>query len=150
VSRAEALSTLFGIGRISKAPGTVASAAALPFAALISLSLGPFILLLYGFAAFALGCWSCNVYARDTGKDDPSECVIDELAGQWIACAFVPFSIISFLVAFALFRLFDIWKPWPVSWGEKFPGGIGIMADDVIAGAIAGLLTAVAAYYGIR
>ena len=150
MTKAAAISTLFGLGRVSKAPGTVASLAALPFAALISLGLGPFFLLFAGLAVFALGSWSCGVYARETGNGDPSECVIDEVSGQWIACAFAPFSLVSFILAFALFRLFDIWKPWPISWGEKFPGGFGIMADDVIAGAIAGLLTAVAAAYGIR
>ena len=142
-----AISTLFGIGYAPKAPGTVASLAALPFAALILILAGQFTLLAAGFAAFALGCWSCGVYARDNGKDDPSECVIDELAGQWIACSFAPLSPLSFILAFLLFRLFDIWKPWPVSWGEKLPGGIGIMADDVIAGAFAGLLTALAVGY---
>ncbi len=115
MTRAESISTLFGIGRAAKAPGTVASLAALPFAAFISIGAGPFVLLLGGLAAFALGSWSCGVYARESGKDDPSECVIDELAGQWIACAFVPFSLVSFILAFALFRLFDIWKPWAVS-----------------------------------
>lgn len=149
----EAISTLFGIGRARKAPGTIASLASLPFAAIILWLGGPFILLLGGFAAFALGCWSCGVYARESGKDDPSECVIDELSGQWIACAFVPVSFLlpGFVLAFLLFRLFDIWKPWPVSWAEKLPGGIGIMADDVIAGALAGLGVVVvfAAFQGL-
>jgi phosphatidylglycerophosphatase A len=77
--------------------------------------------------------------------------VIDELAGQWIACAFVCFgrlSIPAFLAAFLLFRLFDIWKPWPVSWAERrFAGGLGVMLDDVLAGLIAGALAGAAHYF---
>ncbi|HEX4272370.1 MAG TPA: phosphatidylglycerophosphatase A, partial [Rhizomicrobium sp.] len=95
----------------------------------------------------------------ETGRDDPSECVIDELAGQWLACAFclltfgglIPVSHISlpvFLLAFLLFRLFDIWKPWPVSWADqKLKGGLGVMTDDMIAGLMAGVLVALARFF---
>ena len=79
-------------------------------------------------------------YARECGSGDPSECVIDEVAGQWIACAFAPLSLWGFVLAFVLFRYFDIRKPWPISRLEKLNGGLGIMADDVAAGAIAGLI----------
>jgi phosphatidylglycerophosphatase A len=84
--------------------------------------------------------------------------VIDELAGQWLACAFAvlplaglpaaPITLPGFFLAFALFRLFDIWKPWPVSWADqKLPGGLGVMADDMIAGLMAGLLVMAARYF---
>jgi phosphatidylglycerophosphatase A len=85
--------------------------------------------------------------------------VIDELAGQWLACAFCLFtfggllpadhiSLPAFALAFVLFRLFDIWKPWPVGWADReLSGGIGVMTDDMIAGLMAGVLVAAARYF---
>ena len=98
-------------------------------------------------------------HVRETKRDDPPECVIDELAGQWLACAFcllsfgglLPAPHISlpmFFLAFALFRLFDIWKPWPVSWADQnIKGGLGVMTDDMIAGLMAGVLIVAARYF---
>ena len=118
------------------APGTVASVVALPLAWLIAAGAGD---------DMAVDRWRsssahsasgpANLYARETGSDDPSECVIDEVAGQWIACAFAPLSLWGFALAFVLFRLFDIIEAWPVSAAERLPGGLGIMADDIVAGA---------------
>ncbi len=130
------LSTFFGIGYARVAPGTVASAAALPFAWLILWKLGPSSLLIASALVYAAGVWSCGVYAARTGGADPSECVLDEVAGQWLACAFAPLSLLGFAIAFALFRLLDISKLWPVSLGERLAGGWGIMTDDMIAGAV--------------
>jgi phosphatidylglycerophosphatase A len=96
---------------------------------------------------------------RETGRQDPPECVIDELAGQWLACSacllsfggLLPATHISlpaFLLAFVFFRLFDIWKPWPVSWADQeLTGGIGVMTDDMIAGLMAGVLVVLARYF---
>jgi len=103
-------------------------------------------LLVAGLAANAIGAWACEVYAREKGASDPSECVIDELAGMWIACAFAPLSILAFVLAFILFRIFDIAKPWPISRMEHLPGGLGIMADDFIAAMFAGAIIAVLAH----
>ncbi len=145
--------TLFGIGRARTAPGTLASLAALPPAWLIAWGGGGWngrgFLLLAGLAAFAIGTWASDVYAREKGRKDPSECVIDELAGQWIACAFAPLNIWAYLLAFILFRAFDIAKPWPISRAERLPGGLGIMADDVVAGLAAAAVIAVLAHAGI-
>ncbi len=69
--------------------------------------------------------------------------MIDEVAGQWLACAAAPLSPLGFAAAFVLFRLFDITKLWPVSEGEKLRGGWGIMVDDMIAGALAAAIIAV-------
>src|SRR5476649_1005638 len=104
-----------------------------------------------------IGILSCADHVRETRRDDPSECVIDELAGQWLACSFcllslgglVPaathISLPAFALAFVLFRLFDIWKPWPVSWADQnLSGGIGVMTDDAIAGLMAGVLVVLA------
>ncbi len=136
------VSTVFGVGRAPLAPGTVASAVALPFAWLILWTLGPCALAAASVVAFLVGVWSTGVYAAATGKDDPSECVVDEVAGQWLACAAAPLSPLGFAIAFVLFRFFDITKLWPVSWGERLPGGWGIMTDDMIAGALSAVLGA--------
>jgi phosphatidylglycerophosphatase A len=65
--------------------------------------------------------------------------VIDEVAGMMVTLSFVTHGIMNYLLAFLLFRLFDIWKPWPISWADKnVKGGLGILLDDLIAGLIAG------------
>jgi phosphatidylglycerophosphatase A len=146
---ATALSTVFGVGYARLAPGTLASAVALPFAWLLLWKLGPIALLAASIVAYAIGIWSTGVYAAATGKDDPSECVIDEVAGQWLACAAAPLSLVGFTLAFVLFRLFDITKLWPVSAGEKLPGGWGIMTDDMIAGALTAAIIAGLRWQGL-
>ena len=152
--RASAIvSTVFGIGYFPAAQGTIMSAAAVPTGILIAMYGGGAIGLAgAAMIALAIGVVSCNEYVRDTGNPDPSECVIDELAGQWVACAFVAFppfgSILPFALAFGLFLLFDIWKPWPVSWAEeKLPGGLGVMMDDIVAGVMAGIICFIVHYY---
>jgi phosphatidylglycerophosphatase A len=141
--------TLFGIGRSPYAPGTVASMVALPFAWIVSLIFGPFILFALSVLAGGIGIWACDAYAKESGKHDPSECVIDELAGQWLACALAPLSIGGFVLAFLLFRLFDIVKFWPMSEAEKLDGGLGIVADDMVAGLLAGILVALVHNVGL-
>jgi phosphatidylglycerophosphatase A len=71
--------------------------------------------------------------------EDPSQAVIDEVAGQWISLLFIPFSPLTVLLSFILFRLFDVLKPGPVDWAQRLPGGWGIMSDDVLAGIFANL-----------
>ena len=154
------VASVFGIGYFSVAPGTVMSAIALPLAILIALFGGGGMALLgSAIIVLVIGILACADHVRETGRQDPPECVIDELAGQWIACSFAlltfnglipvrPISLPAFLLAFVLFRLFDIWKPWPVSWAdEKLEGGIGVMTDDAIAGLMAGVLVAAARYF---
>ena len=81
------------------------------------------------------GIWSADVVARATGKKDPGLVVIDEVIGQWITIAgAVTLNWKSWVLAFALFRIFDIWKPPPVRQLERLRGGLGIVADDVMAG----------------
>jgi phosphatidylglycerophosphatase A len=144
-----ALATLCGIGRAPVAPGTVASAVAALLAWPLAAHGGPAGVLAGAAIASLLGVWACSVHARRLGVTDPSECVIDELAGQWLACAFAPLSFEAFLLAFVLFRVFDIWKPGPIRRLEKLPGGYGIMADDLAAGLLAGILVAAAAWAGL-
>jgi phosphatidylglycerophosphatase A len=148
-----AIATLFGLGRVRTAPGTVASLVALPLAWIIANSGGRISLLLATIFVAALGGWACEHYVRETGKEDPSECVVDELAGQWLACAFAPLSLLhgllAYALAFILFRALDIFKPWPMSAAERLPGGLGVMADDLLAGLLAGLVVAVFAHAGL-
>jgi phosphatidylglycerophosphatase A len=138
------LATCFGIGRVSIAPGTLASAAALPLGwALVRM--GWPIVVAGTIVATIIGIWACSNYVRKVGYNDPPECVIDEVAGQWFAL--MPIAVMGrssdwwlYVWAFLLFRFFDIAKPWPISAGERLPGGLGVMMDDVLAGIAAAIL----------
>ena len=152
------VASVFGIGYFQVAPGTVMSAVAVPLAILIAIHGGGGVgLLAASIAVFAIGVLACADHVRSTGRQDPSECVIDELAGQWLACAFavLPFgglrsdtiSLPAFALAFGLFRLFDIWKPWPVSWADKKTTALGVMLDDVLAGVLAAICVSALAWY---
>jgi phosphatidylglycerophosphatase A len=142
------LATLFGIGRLPYAPGTAASLVAALTGWPIAVACGHWALLGLGLAVGLVAVPIADAYARQCGRDDPSECVIDELAGQWIALAFVPPTLAGFALAFAFFRYLDIRKLWPVSEAEKLKGGLGIVADDVVAGLIAGLIVLIFAASG--
>jgi phosphatidylglycerophosphatase A len=153
---AKMIATVFGIGFAPFAPGTVASLVALPLAWLISYLSNRFVLLLAGILVGAIGAWACEFYVRAKKVEDPSECVIDEIAGQWIACAFVTTSfgmfsthtLFGYVIAFVLFRAFDISKLWPINWIERMtPGGLGVMLDDMLAGAMAGIVIFVLANF---
>jgi phosphatidylglycerophosphatase A len=154
------VASVFGIGYFDVAPGTIMSAIAVPLAILIAIFGGGGMgVLASSLIAFVIGVLACADHVRETKREDPSECVIDELAGQWLACSFclltfgglLPPAHISlplFALAFALFRLFDIWKPWPVSWADQqIKGGLGVMTDDMIAGLMAGVLIALTRYF---
>ncbi len=117
------------------APGTCGSLAALALAPFFFMPLplwGRLAALLFVLCSGTLAAGRAEVLL---GKSDPSEVVIDELLGQWIV--FLPFASLAlweYAVAFALFRLFDIIKPWPVRQLEAVGGGLGIMLDDAAAG----------------
>ena len=93
---------------------------------------------------FSLGLWSCAVYSQKTQKQDASEIVIDEVVGQWIALwpwlFLIEATLWGFAIGFALFRFFDILKPWPISLADKRHDALGIMLDDVIAGIMAAFI----------
>jgi phosphatidylglycerophosphatase A len=137
VNPAALIATFFGIGRFPFMPGTVASAAAAALAWPVAALLGPWSLAPLGFAVGIAGISVCDAYARARGELDPSSCVIDEVAGQWIALSVAPLSLPGFLAGFVFFRLFDILKIWPANRAERLPGGLGIMADDIVAGVMA-------------
>lgn len=137
----------FGSGLSPWAPGTVGSAAALlPWLALRDLD-APYYVLVVAIA-FAIGAWASNVAIDRLRIADPGAVVCDEFVGQWIALlplVLAPRGWPWVVVAFGLFRLFDVWKPWPVSWADRrIHGGVGVMLDDVIAGAYAALVLALA------
>ena len=79
-------------------------------------------------------CGPCGAVSQPVWGHDPSRIVADEMIGLWIAMIAVPFSWLNLALAFGLFRLFDIWKPMGIRRMEKFPGGWGVMLDDVLAG----------------
>lgn len=132
----------FGSGLSPFAPGTAGSLAALlPWLALRELPAACFAAVVA--LAFALGVRVCDWAARTLKIADPSAVVWDEFVGQWIALAPLvlwPRGWGWIAAGFVLFRLFDIAKPWPVSWADrKVGGGFGVMIDDVVAGAYAAL-----------
>lgn len=131
------IATWFGVGLLPKAPGTWGSAAALIIGAAIAWAAGPYagpVLLAAAALAFGTGIIASNRYVKAAGRDDPSEVVIDEVAALWLVLAALPLEFVAYLIGFVLFRLFDIFKPWPVSLADRrLKGGLGIMADDVLA-----------------
>lgn len=138
------IATWLGSGRLPWAPGTWGSLAALPFAWVIHGMAGPVGLGLAAVLTFVVG-WPVSArYARQMGQQDPGEIVIDEVAGQWLTLVVAPRDPVIYAIGFVLFRIFDIFKPWPISFVErKLSGGLSIMLDDVIAGVLAAAVLAV-------
>ncbi|MFI5167213.1 MAG: phosphatidylglycerophosphatase A [Thermoanaerobaculales bacterium] len=146
---ARMLATVGGLGDRWPAPGTTVGSvvgAALFWAAS---RLWPNHLLTVAMLGLAVlvgvSVWACGAEAARRGEPDPHPVVADEVAGQWLALAVVvagrpqPPSLLSLAMAFVLFRVLDILKPWPIFLLERWPGGWGIVADDLAAGAGAGL-----------
>jgi phosphatidylglycerophosphatase A len=133
------LVTWFGAGYAPKASGTFGTIAALAPAYFLRECFGWQILFALSWVAFLLGWWACEKYLQELGqKGDPKEVVIDEVAGVWLTLAFLPHDFWGYLFGFALFRLFDITKPYPISWLDKHcKNAFGVMIDDMAAGAFA-------------
>jgi len=139
------IATGCGVGLSPLAPGTAGSLAALlPWLLLRELPLAWHCAALL--LAFGLGVWACAWLVRTLQIGDPSIAVVDEFVGQWIAL--LPLLVMSknalwIVPGFILFRIFDVCKPWPVSWADRrIKGGLGVMLDDVLAGAYAALALA--------
>lgn len=135
------IATWFGCGYAPIAPGTVGSIAALAIAIAIHFLFHPtgeserLILLALTLILLVPGIWSATVVARETNITDPHIVVVDEVIGQWITLlGTATYNWRSWLVALLLFRALDVWKPAPARQFESFPGGWGIVADDVMAG----------------
>ncbi len=131
------IATGFGSGFSPRAPGTVGTLVALlPWLWLRTLPLPYYLAAVV--SAFAIGIWASNWVIRQSGVHDPQIVVWDEFVGLWIALTAAPTGWPWMLAGFALFRLFDIWKPWPVRWADRrVQGGLGVMLDDVLAGGYA-------------
>ena len=133
------LATWFGIGKLRPAPGTWGSAAAAAMWYFLE-SVHAYIFIIL--PIFILFSWLiCFKASEDSDSNDHSSIVIDEVAGMLVTLFFVSHEMINYFFAFLLFRLFDIWKPWPISWVDKnIKGGIGVLLDDLIAGLLAGVI----------
>ena len=132
------LATWFGCGLIKPAPGTWGTLGGVPAAFLVYHLSDMSTYVLIGFIVILGGTWVCDQYQRQTGKHDADEVVIDEVAGIWIALLPALPDPVFMALAFILFRGLDILKPGPIGWCDKhLKNGWGVMADDLLAGAIA-------------
>jgi phosphatidylglycerophosphatase A len=128
------IATWFGVGYSPIISGTMGSLAALPFAYYIHLYLGAKALFIASIILFFVGTWASHEYVRRMGAEDPSEIVVDEVAGQWLVLVPLALNWHAYLVGFIAFRVFDILKPWPISWADQsVKGGLGVMLDDLMA-----------------
>jgi phosphatidylglycerophosphatase A len=145
------LSTCCYVGYFPVAPGTAGSAAALALFALMAW-VAPAAPALYGLEAvvvlglFFAGWWSGTVAERHLGTTDPGQVVLDEVVGMLLTLAFMPVGVKTALLGFVVFRLFDIIKPFPASRLERLHGGLGIMADDAMAGVYGNVVVRFAAW----
>ncbi len=132
----------FGVGLAPWMPGTFGTLAAIPLYLLLQpLDQGLYLLLTLLF--FGLGVWACRVTSDAMGVHDHPSLVWDEVVGYLITMAWAPAGWGWVLLGFVLFRLFDIWKPWPIRWlDRRVEGGFGIMIDDVLAGVYAAIVLA--------
>ena len=135
---AKIISTCCGIGYFPVAPGTVTSIVAVLCYWFVPVLHDPSVLLFLVLLSTVAGVWSGTLMEEECGED-PSIVTIDELAGQWLALAFLPAGLLPVMLALLFFRIFDIVKPGPVDTVQRFPGGWGIMADDLLAGVFANL-----------
>lgn len=151
--------TTFGVGYIPGAPGTYGSVVAvgiylgvghlqsqcavheLPFAASLHYAMNAVLLTIFVLA----GIWASGRTTAIFGDGDPSQAVVDEVAGQLVTFCFVPFGLgwPFILAGFLLFRLFDICKPFPIDQLQELRGGLGVVADDIVAGVYAGICLAI-------
>ena len=158
MSRASHLIATFGhVGHLRPAPGTWGSLAALPVAGALYMLGGVPLFCAAIAVAFASGWWATALETKGKDDHDPSEIVIDEVVGQWIALLPVMIGAShsgagllalwpGWLTAFVAFRLFDITKPGPVGWADRQHGPLGVMLDDVIAGIMAALMVGLGAW----
>ena len=132
------ISTCCGLGLMPFAPGTWGSLAALPIAWVVLTHWNIYALLALVAILFSIGIVASNVYVRRTNEKDPGAIVIDEIVGQLLVLSIAPLNWGYFMAAFVLFRITDIFKPWPTSWADRsIGGGFGIMLDDIFAAAYA-------------
>jgi phosphatidylglycerophosphatase A len=164
ISLARFVATWFYCGLVPVAPGTAGSIAAIVIAWALNRYLGVLPLAIAGLGVILAvpGIWAAGVTAKALGNKDPQTVVVDEVVGQWITLAGATSLTWTtatssggtlnwkiWLLALALFRLFDVWKPPPVRQLERLPGGLGIVADDAMAGVYAALILFAAGRLGL-
>ena len=127
----------FGSGLAPFAPGTFGTLAAIPIYLLMQPLSLPIYLVIVAIVSI-VGIWICDISSKSLGVHDHSGIVWDEFAGYFVTMIAAPKGWLWIVIGFALFRLFDIWKPWPISFlDKKVGGGFGIMVDDLLAGVFA-------------
>lgn len=153
---ARLIGTVFYVGYLKPAPGTWGSAASVPMAWVLHLIGGPVLLVIGIIAGFLKGWWATAQIIKDGEDHDPSEVVVDELVGQWIALLPVSIGATAMgagfwalwpgvITAFLAFRLFDILKPGPIGWADRRGDALGVMLDDVFAGIAAAAVVLIGA-----
>jgi phosphatidylglycerophosphatase A len=143
------LATVGGAGYFPIAPGTVGSAVGVLIYWLTRHWPFPWQLALLA-AVTIVGTWAAGVAAGHFGREDPGHVVVDEVAGQLVTLLLTGSGFSGAVIGFFAFRLFDIIKPWPANRFERLPGGVGIMADDLMAGVYANIVLQVVAYIAPR
>ena len=145
------IATFFGSGLVRPASGTWGSLSAFGVGLVVlAAPAAAWVLAVMSGMAYCLGHWAALRWTQEDDTDaDPSAIVIDEVAGMWLVMAFVPPTYATLTIAFFLFRLFDVLKPWPASWADRsLKGPSGIMLDDIFAGIWAVLVILAAQTYG--
>ena len=133
------VATAFGAGYSPIAPGTAGSLIGLALFWPLHLA-PPWAQVAVTVAVYFAGVAASSRLARNLGRKDPGLAVVDEVVGMWVSLLFLPFTPMTALAAFLLFRVMDVFKPWPARQFESLPGGWGIMTDDVMAGIYANLV----------
>lgn len=136
----ELISTWFWVGKLPRAPGTWGTLAAVPIVYILSLT-GSVAYMVATLVFVFVGVFAADIYEKSLGQHDSSEIVIDEVVGYLIAMTWLPMTWQSVLLGFLIFRFFDIFKPFPISWlDQKINGGLGVMIDDIAAGVITNII----------
>ncbi len=152
------LALWFYAGRSLKAPGTMGTIAALPFAALMHYAVGIWLVGVMAVLFFFIGWWASHIYMVANNRlDDPKEVVIDEVVGMWLSISAMPLMHLNptietmvglYIAAFIAFRFFDILKPWPISLADRrIKGAFGVMLDDVLAALFALLVLGIIGHF---
>lgn len=144
------LATGFYVGNVPLAPGTLGSLIGLPLCFLLAgIQLPPAIILAVLFIGFAV--WIAHAAEKTLKKKDPGCIVIDEVAGMVVTLIGLPFNLTTAVIGFIIFRILDILKPFPIrTLDKRLPGGIGIVADDVVAGIFSNIFIRIFLYISYR
>lgn len=134
------LATFFGVGFFPKGPGTAGTVATIPLVLLLSWA-GPLVYMGFVLLLLPLSIIAAQVYEDDKGGHDHKEIVIDEVLGFMVTMTWLPITWKAMLAGFLLFRVLDIFKPFPIGYlDRKIPGGLGVVLDDLAAGIIASVI----------